>query len=328
MTTMFPPPGNDPDRVPEHGGAVSLGSLRDRRVLLTGATGFLGSHLLRRLRAAGVETHAASRSLVPGSETGLTRWSVDLTDRSEAERLVQLSRPDVVLHLAGHSSGAPDLDQVAPTLQKDLIACINVLAAATAVGVGRVVMTGSLTEPPPDAAEPIPSSPYAAAKWAGCAYGRMFHALYGLPVVIVRLFMGYGPGQPQGKLIPTILRALLQSEPPRLASGRQEFDWTYVDDLVEGLVAAAVARGVEGRTLEVGTGRLTSVREVAERLVELVGTSVRPAFGALPDRPLERPRAALTEEAQRRLGWRARIPLEEGLVRTVAGFKAPGTPAP
>jgi nucleoside-diphosphate-sugar epimerase len=80
--------------------------------------------------------------------------------------------------------------------------------------------------------------------------------------------------------------------------------------------------------LEVGTGRLTSVREIAERLVELVGTSVRPAFGALPDRPLERPRAALTEQTRLSIGWEARIPLEEGLLRTVASFKARGGPAP
>jgi nucleoside-diphosphate-sugar epimerase len=309
--------GAAPDAAPP-----GLSALSGHRLLLTGASGFLGSHLLRMLEVAGLEIHAASRSLKPGTTGRVTGWAADLSNRSDAETLFRRTRPDVVFHLAGHSSGAPGLDQVDPTLQKDLVACVNVLAAASAAGVRRLVMTGSLTEPAGDVAEPVPSSPYAAAKWAGCAYGRMFHALYGLPVVIVRLFMGYGPGQPRTKLIPSILESLLRSEAPRLASGRQEFDWTYVDDLVEGIAVAAVASGVEGRTFEIGTGRLTSVRQIAERLVELVGTPIQPHWGALPDRPLEEPRAARIAEAQQALGWHAMISLEEGLARTVASFRS------
>jgi nucleoside-diphosphate-sugar epimerase len=304
--------------------AHALAGLSGQRVLVTGASGFLGSHLLRMLQPAGLEIHAASRSLTEGSSGGITRWAVDLSDPSEAERLFRRTKPTVVFHLAGHSSGAPGLDQVVPTLRKDLVALVNVLSAAALTRVGRLVMTGSLTEPigGPDA---VPSSPYAAAKWAGCAYGRMFHALYGLPVVILRLFMGYGPGQPEGKVIPSILRALMRSEPPRLTSGQQEFDWTYVDDLVRGIAAAAAAPGVEGRTFELGTGRLTSVQWIAEHLAHLLGTSVRPAFGALPDRPLEHPRAAHPNDAVQALGWAGVIALEEGLARTVSSFRRRGS---
>lgn len=321
MNTIRQSAGQPPDGAPDTAPA-GLVALSGHRLLLTGASGFLGSHLLRMLQAAGLPVHAASRSLTPGSAGGVTQWSADLSNRSETEILFRRTRPDIVFHLAGHSSGAPGLDHVDPTLQKDLVACVNVLAAASAAGVRRLVMTGSLTEPAGDVAEPVPSSPYAAAKWAGCAYGRMFHALYGLPVVIVRLFMGYGPGQPRTKLIPSILASLLRSEPPRLASGRQEFDWTYVDDLVRGVAVAAVASGVEGRTFEIGTGRLTSVRQIAERLVELVGTPIQPHWGALPDRPLEQPRAARTAETRQVLGWHAIVPLEEGLARTVTSFRS------
>lgn len=260
--------------------------------------------------------HAASRSLRPGPAAGVVRWATDLTLADRADRLVRDVRPDVLFHLAGHASAVPGLDQVQPTLQKDLVAVVNVLCAAAETGVGRVVLTGSLTEPFADGPEEAPGSPYAAAKWAGSAYARMFHALYGLPAVIVRPFMTYGPGQSPSKLIPHVTLALLRGEVPPLASGRQPFDWVYIDDVIDGFLAAASKSGIEGSTSDLGTGILTTVREVVERIAVFTGAAP-PAFGTLPDRPLERPRAARVEETRARLGWAASTTLDSGLARTV-----------
>ncbi len=88
----------------------------------------------------------------------------------------------------------------------------------------------------------VPGSPYAAAKTAVASYGRMFHALYGLPIVHLRVFMVYGPGpQDITKLVPYVTGCLLRGEPPRLSSGTREIDWIYIDDVVEAFVAAAHA---------------------------------------------------------------------------------------
>jgi nucleoside-diphosphate-sugar epimerase len=101
-------------------------------------------------------------------------------------------------------------------------------------------------------------------------------------------------------------------------------DWIYIDDVVDALLAAAVAEGVEGRTLDVACGEHVTVREVAERIGRLVGSRVSPRFGALPERPLEQVRVPDVASTDACLAWRARTSLEEGLRRTVDWYRAPG----
>src|SRR5262245_17053499 len=162
----------------------------------------------------------------------------------------------------------------------------------------------------------MPSSPYAAAKWASSAYARMFHSLYAVPAVIVRPFMTYGPDQAPTKLIPSVIRSLLAGEPPKLSSGRFRADWIYVSDVIDGFIAAVTTPGVEGQTFDLGTGSLHSVRSVVEKLAAIIGNSVEPQFAALPDRPHEREWVA-NAQAAARLGWRPTTSLEEGLSLTV-----------
>jgi nucleoside-diphosphate-sugar epimerase len=164
-----------------------------------------------------------------------------------------------------------------------------------------------------------PGSPYAASKAGATAFGRLFHELYGLPVASLRPFLCYGPGQPDlRKLVPYVVRSMLRGEQARVGSGRRPIDWVYVDDVAEAFVAASAARGIDGRVLDIGTGRLTTAREVVERIHAAIGGAPPPRFGALPDRPLERARAADVETTARLLGWRARTHLDAGLALTIA----------
>src|SRR5262249_3976919 len=143
-----------------------------------------------------------------------------------------------------------------------LTSTVNVLVMAAETGCGRVVLAGSLTEPVLRTGDESPMSPYAAAKWAGSTYGRMFHKLYGTPVVVLRPFMAYGPAQAQGKLIPSVIRALLKGEAPKLSSGRVRADWVYIADVVEAFLSSATIPNIEGASFDIGTGRLTSMRTV------------------------------------------------------------------
>jgi nucleoside-diphosphate-sugar epimerase len=150
----------------------------------------------------------------------------------------------------------------------------------------------------------------------------MFHALYQLPVVVLRVFMVYGPGQQDtSKLVPYVTLSLLRGEVPKLTSGHREVDWIYVDDVVEGLLAAAVASGIEGGTIDIGSGRLTTIRAVVEELVRLNGDRIQPVFGALADRPLEQVRVADIARSWSRMGWKPTISLQDGLERTVAWYR-------
>jgi UDP-glucose 4-epimerase len=208
-------------------------------------------------------------------------------------------------------------------LHANLVTTVNVMLACGEAGCARVVLAGSMEEPDLRGPDAVPQSPYAAAKWAALAYARSFHALYRLPVVHLRLFMVYGPDQRDlQKLVPHVTVSLLRGIAPELTSGSRAVDWVYVDDVVDAFLRAAVAPGIEGASLDIGSGELVTVRALALRLRELVGGEVEPAFGAIADRRLERVRAADPASAGEAIGWRPRTTLGEGLARTVDFYRS------
>lgn len=290
-------------------------------VLVTGGTGFIGGHLCRRLRDAGAEVHATSRQ-APEPVEGLVWHRLDLGDGAAAGALVRRLRPRVIYHLASHVVGARDREFVLSTFHDNLASTVYLLEAAAEVGCHRFVQVGSLEEPDGSGPPEPPSSPYAAAKAAASAYGRMFHQLYETPVVLARLFMVYGPAQPDvRKLIPYLILSLLRGEAPRLSSGSRPVDWIYVGDVVEGLMRLARRDGLEGQRVDFGSGDLVTIRRVVEILYEILAPGQEPPFGTLPDRPHEQVRTARVEETFRQLDWRPEVGIEEGLRQTVEWYR-------
>jgi nucleoside-diphosphate-sugar epimerase len=296
--------------------------LNGQRILVTGASGFIGSHLCSRLCQEGAEVHAVYRSRRPADLANQHCWQADLANLEDMRKIVRNARPEVIFHLASHVKGAPDLEHVLPTFQSNLQSTVNLLTVAAGSNCRRVVLTGSLAEPEVENGEIFPSAPYAAAKWASSGYARMFHALYKLPVLIARVFMVYGPGQMDlTKLIPYVTLSLLQGRTPRISSGERLVDWIYVADVVNGFLALAQASDVDGATLDLGSGSLVSIRGIVQQLTMSIGGEVNAEFGALRDRPLEPTRLAKTAETFAKIGWKPQVALQEGLERTVAWYR-------
>jgi len=292
-----------------------------KTVLVTGASGFIGAHLCRRLSACGAVVYAVSRGQHHLKNDNLRWCHADLRDMAAVRQVVESVQPQLVFHLASYVVGARRTDVVLPTFYDNLASTVHLLTASTEAGCQRIVLASSSEEPQNVSDATFPCSPYAAAKWASSMYGRMFYQLFQAPVVMPRIFMTYGPDQKDTqKLVPFVILQLLRGEVPKLSSGRRLADWIYVEDVVEGLVRTAVVPGIEGCAFDLGSGFLTSVREIVEQIVEIMGSVISPAFDALPDRPFEQERAANTEFLSNKLQYQPRRSTRQGLEATIAWY--------
>jgi UDP-glucose 4-epimerase len=290
--------------------SANSSSLTGRRVIVTGAAGFIGGHLCQSLESRGAHVWRTSRSL-----------GHDVTDPELSDRIVREFKPDSIFHLASTVTGSSDPAYVLPTFRNNLLATVNVLLAAHKHGVRRVLCLGSLHEPTNNHLE-FANSPYAAAKFAATAYARMFASLYGLSVTVAIPFMVYGPGQTDtSKVLPHVITKLLQGISPELSSCRQRFDWIHVHDVVEGLIAIHESADLDGKIVDLGTGQLTSVADVISAAARSLHSEQLLRFGVLKDRAGEPVHAANVAETFQLTGWRPTIDLGDGLTDTVSWYR-------
>ena len=284
---------------------------------MTGATGFIGKHLCAALFTLGAEVHGLART--PTKQESIHQlWAVDLLDLESVKAVITQTHPEIVYHLAGMVTARQDRDLILPTLRSNLLGTIHLLLALSEVGCERLVIAGSSEELGTDGG--VPGSPYAAAKLASTQYALMFQRLYGVPASVARIYMSYGPGQSPDKLVPYVARCLLTGTSPKLSNGARVCDFTYVLDIVRGLLLVACQPAVQ--VVGLGTGKGVTIRDVVEMLVALTGSASRPEYGAIPSRVGERAHVASLSATQRALSWEPRWSLREGLTETVTWCKA------
>lgn len=299
----------------------SQGGWAGKTVLVTGATGFIGTALCHRLACDGAQVHAMARH-AGEPRAGITAVQADASDYDRVERVMRQVKPHTVFHLAGYVTGVRDAQAVLPALQSNTVGTVNVLQAAMEHHCKRFVLASSMEEPEIGAGAEPPSSPYAASKQAATSFARMYHQIYDFPVTIARIFMAYGPGQADPRrLIPHVIYSLLQGKEPKLGAGDRQVDWIYIDDVVEGLLACGIRGGLNGKQVDIGTGQTILLRDLVRRIYAQMAPGREPRFGALPARAFEQVRVADQEEAFRVTGWKPKVSLDEGLRRMIASLR-------
>lgn len=294
----------------------------NKRVVVTGASGFIGSRLIDRLNELGAKVHALSRKHNSEDKNNIHWHNADLTNYKKTEQIVLSTNPNYIFHLASEVTGKRDLDMVLPTLSNNLISSVHILTAATKAHCEKVVLAGSLEEPEYTNSLQVPASPYAAAKWASAGYARMFKELYSTPAITAKIFMVYGPGQSDlNKLVPYVILSLLRGNVPKLMSGNRPVDWIFVDDVIEGLLIAATSKNSDRKSFDIGSGNLITVREIVETIIDLLNSTITPEFGALPDRLMEQVRVANFDSQNKYPEWAPKYSLKEGLKITIAWYQ-------
>ena len=315
-----------------------LDALKGKKVLVTGAGGFIGSHLAERLAALGAQTRATirysssgSRGWLAGSryESDMEIVTVDVTDRDTVRKAVR--GVDVVFHLAALIGIPYSYDAPLSYVRTNVEGSVNVFQAALEAGVGRVVHTstsevyGTAVRVPIDEDHPLQGqSPYSASKIGADKQAEAFWRAYGLPVVTVRPFNTFGPRQSARAVIPTIVSQALAGPRVRLGSLTPTRDMNFVLDTVEGFCLAAVSPNVLGETINLGTGREISIGDLASLICRLIGVDAK------IEREEERVRPELSEvdrlcadaaRAHKLLAWKPRHSLEDGLEQTIAWIR-------
>lgn len=306
------------------------------RVLVTGADGFMGSHLTEKLVGSGAEVSAYVRG---SSETGTTQFKLKnighIKDRlksiitgnisnPDAIKLIEKNNPQVIFHLAADAYVPNSFEHPLEVMETNLIGTLNVLHAAMRLEeLQQIVCTssseiyGSAQYVPIDENHPLnPTSPYAASKAAADRYCFSYWNTYHLPIAIIRPFNTYGPRHTYDVIPKFIKLALDGKDIPIYGSGEQTRDFTYIDDMIRAFLATGSDRRAIGEAINFGTSKDISIREIAEKIVRLSGSESRIAH--------EKERAAEVSrlccdysKAKRLFGWEPLVDIDEGLRRNI-----------
>lgn len=314
---------------------ATFDTLRARRVLVTGGTGFLGNHLVRRLVGVGAAVSVLARpssTLIRISDVASKVRLIlgDIRVGSHVRDAVKLSQPEVIFHLAAYGVDPKKCDAIT-TIQTNVVGLINLLEASVDIPYSRFLNTGTCFEygnhgiPISESVAVDPLNVYAASKVMAVHLCRLHGYSHGKPIVTIRPFTFFGPWERIDRLIPSVILSILDGRPIRITSGVQTRDYTYVEDVVDAFLRAAVAEQAVGQTINSGTGEDLSVLEIVERIKDLMKSNARVEIGSVPNRRDEAWRlCADNSKARALLGWSPRFSFEEGLERTVEWFSRHG----
>jgi nucleoside-diphosphate-sugar epimerase len=303
--------------------------------LVTGGGGFIGSHLAEELLRRGERVRVAD-SFITGKRENLAHVSGvelvegDLADFSVAQRAV--AGIDFVLHQAAIPSVPRSVQDPITSNRANIDASLNVLVAARDARVKRLVYAGSSsaygntpTLPKVETMGTAPLSPYALQKLVAEQYGQMFTHLYGLETVTIRYFNVFGPRQdpssPYSGVISLFIRAPIERKQPTIyGDGEQTRDFTYVANVVDGVLKACAAPAASGEVINVATGGRISLNELFRALKGLTGAAVEPIYAETRAGDVRDSQADIGK-ARRLLGYEPTVTFEQGLEQTVAWFR-------
>lgn len=304
-----------------------------KRVLVTGASGFVGANLVRRLLKDGHETHVLLRSphqswRIEEIAEDLSVHEADLEDVDGVRRVVMAAKPDWVFHLAAYGA-YPHQTGPQRMLSTNVVGCAGLVDACAEIGTESFVHTGSSSEygfkdhAAAEDEEVEPNSHYALTKVSATRHCQSAAIERNFNAVTLRLYSIYGPFEEPSRLIPTLILHGLRGTLPPLASPRIARDFVHVEDAVQAMLQVAAKPSIpRGAIYNICTGVQSTLADVVAVARKLMGISAQPVWSTMPDRKWDTDQwVGSPVRTEREIGWRAQINFEEGLRRTIRWFE-------
>lgn len=301
------------------------------RILITGAAGFIGSHLAHQLVKMGYEVGIIKRNgtdiwRIKDILKDINVYNADLKDTNSVSQAISNFKPNIVYHLATYYAVDHCPQEIASMIDSNVLGTINLLEASKESRVNLFINTSTCSvynssmEKLKENSDINPSNLYSMTKiqaeQACCYYSEK----YDLNLITLRLFPPYGPVDNSRKLIPFVIKSLYDKKAPNMTSGTQKWDFTFIDDIVEAYIKAlSIENKNEHKIFNIGTGKAVSIREVVTRIKELMDSEIEPKWGAIEHRKGEIwYNCADRSKAHNILNWEPKIPaLEKGLELTI-----------
>lgn len=304
-----------------------------KRTIITGATGFVGANLARRLVHEGHEAHLLVRPRysswrIEGIEKDIELHEIELTDKDSLDRLISAIRPEWIFHLAAHGAYSSQRD-IHRMVSTNIVGTINLVQSCLSAGFEAFVNTGTSSEygfksfAPSESEQLEPNSDYGVTKASATLFCRHMAQKHSVNLPTLRLYSAYGPYEEPSRLIPTLILRGLEGAWPPLVSPETAHDFVYIEDVCDAYMLAATRTSKEyGAIYNVGTGRQTAMREVIEVVRRVMAITVEPEWHTMQNREWDTNHwAANNEKIQKELGWHPRYTFEQGFARTLDWFR-------
>ena len=309
-------------------------SLKGKKIVITGATGFVGANLVRMALKGGAEVHILTREnsnawRIKDLLDDINNHSSDLLNYEKTTSTIIKIKPDIVYHLATYG-GKPNQDDLFRIIDTNFISTTNLVRACKKVDLELFVNTGSSSEygikpnPMRESDCPEPINYYGVSKCAATLYCQTASRNEKLLIVTLRLFSPYGDYEESARLIPSVIMACLRGKNPRISSPRFVRDFIYIEDVIDSYVRLvdAPVPDLKGQILNIGSGKEHSIGEVANKIIELTGKDVELLTGKEQRWPNEPENwHADVSKAEHLLGWKPKYDLERGLKASIKWFE-------
>ncbi|MGA3288662.1 MAG: GDP-mannose 4,6-dehydratase [Candidatus Bathyarchaeia archaeon] len=312
--------------------------LQDKKILITGGLGFVGVNLVKKLLAMDIEPtimdftsdlRSIDKHYIPFDLDSLPFYNIDIRQSEKVVAIVQNISPDFVIHLAGMTNLEKTFEKAELAIDINLKGSLAILKGSKKTNLNNFVFLstsdiyGGINPPFREDQLAQPASPYSASKAATEMFLIMFYNVYKIPVTILRSFNLYGKYQPPERVIPFIIKKLLNNEEVPLTKGEQKREFNYVDDLLDAILRSLFFKNSQGKILNIGSGLSISIKEIAMCIAKKIGKVDKLKIGALQYRENEIWDMYCDNSLARNiLNWEPKVSLDEGLEKTIEWYRS------